>query len=255
MPENKIDQYSTIARILKNSHHAVVFSGAGISTPSGIPDFRSANSGLWQNNEPMLVASFTAFKYHPDRFYRWLRPLLQNSVQAQPNAAHETIAELEKMGVIKAVITQNIDNLHQRAGSKNVIELHGTMERFDCPACHQPVGKSNAIVDEILHGLIPYCSHCGAIMKPDIVLYEEALPEQAWLAARDEIRQADVMIVAGSSLEVIPASSLPYDARQNGCRIIIINLTHTYMDSLAEVVLNEDVAEVFPQIFRLITEE
>ncbi len=248
MTGTELEKIHTAALILKQSKHAIVFTGAGISTPSGIPDFRSTNTGLWQKNDPMLVASATAFKNHPDRFYRWLQPLLLASSQAQPNPAHQAIAALERNGCVKAVITQNIDNLHQKAGSINVIELHGTMEFFHCPACHKPASDSHAIMEEILAGLIPYCNHCGAIIKPDITLYEEPLPMQAWQDANEEVTKADVMLIAGSSLEVIPASSLPYDAHQGGSKIIIVNYSHTYLDPLADVVINGDVAEVLPKI-------
>lgn len=250
MTETVSEKIHTAVEILKESKHAVVFTGAGISTPSGIPDFRSTNTGLWQKNDPMLVASATAFKHHPDRFYRWLQPLLLASSQAQPNPAHQAIAALEINGVVKAVITQNIDNLHQKAGSTNVIELHGTMESFHCPACQQPAKDSRAIMEEVLEGLIPYCTHCGAIMKPDITLYEEPLPVQAWQIANQEITHADVMLIAGSSLEVIPASSLPYDAYRRGSRIIIVNYSPTYLDPLADVIINGDVAEVLPTILQ-----
>lgn len=248
MQDDQLERIRAAARLLKNSRYTVVFTGAGISTPSGIPDFRSANTGLWQTNDPMLVASMTTFTYHPDRFYRWLRPLLQSSTQALPNPAHHAIATLEKNGRVQAVITQNIDNLHQKAGSGNVIKLHGSMDSFHCPACHLAGENAPSLIEEILAGLIPYCSHCGAIMKPDIILYEEALPVQAWQAASDAVARAEVMIVAGSSLEVIPASSLPYDAYRCGCRVIIVNLYPTYMDPLAEVVISGDVSEALPMI-------
>jgi len=239
--------------LIQESHHAIVFTGAGISTRSGIPDFRSAGTGLWQKSDPMLVASLTAFRYHPDRFFHWLRPLVQASRQAVPNPAHHAIFQLEQLGLINSVITQNIDNLHQKAGSGYVIELHGSMERFNCPACQKPASDPAGVIDEIISGQIPYCTHCGTIMKPAITLYEEALPVNAWQQASNEVRLTDLMIVAGSSLEVIPASSLPYDVYRNGGRIIIINFSPTYMDQPADVVIHEDVAEVLPGIVELIS--
>lgn len=245
----------TAARLLKESRHAVVFTGAGISTPSGIPDFRSTDTGLWQKVDPMLVASATAFKNHPDRFFRWLMPLMKASVQAEPNPAHHAIAALEDRGIVKSVITQNIDDLHQKAGSIRVIELHGSMKEFRCSACKKPGDDPVSIINEILAGAIPYCLNCGAIMKPIITLFEEALPAEAWEFARKEVSQADLMLIAGSSLEVIPASSLPYDAYRNGCRVIITNFSPTYMDSRADVILRGDVAKVLPQILEFVTKE
>ncbi len=253
MTDSNDDDCLIAARLIKESHHAVVFTGAGISTPSGIPDFRSTGTGLWQKSDPMLVASLTAFKHHPDRFFRWLKPLLQASKQAVPNPAHLAISRLEKLGRIKSVITQNIDNLHQKAGSGCVIELHGSMEQFHCPSCQKPASDPSGVIDEIISGQIPYCTHCGTIMKPDITLYEEPLPTEAWRKAGDEVSRADLMIVVGSSLEVIPASSLPYDVYRKGGKLIIINYSLTYMDRHADVVIHEDVAEVLPGIVELIS--
>lgn len=253
MTDSSADLYRIASRLIQESHHAIVFTGAGISTRSGIPDFRSAGTGLWQKSDPMLVASLTAFRYHPDRFFHWLRPLVQASRQAVPNPAHHAIFQLEQLGLINSVITQNIDNLHQKAGSGYVIELHGSMERFNCPACQKPANDPAGVIDEIISGQIPYCTHCGTIMKPAITLYEEALPVNAWQQASNEVRLTDLMIVAGSSLEVIPASSLPYDVYRNGGRIIIINFSPTYMDQHADVVIHEDVAEVLPGIVELIS--
>lgn len=252
MTDSSEDNSHIAARLIQESHHTVVFTGAGISTPSGIPDFRSTGTGLWQKNDPMLVASLTAFKYHPDRFFRWLKPLLQASKQAVPNPAHHAISRLEQLGRVKSVITQNIDNLHQKAGSGYVIELHGSMEQFHCPSCQKHASDPSGIIEEIISGQIPYCTHCGAIMKPDITLYEEPLPMEAWQQASDEVSKADLMIVIGSSLEVIPASSLPYDTYRNGGRIIIINYSSTFMDKHADVVIHEDVAEALPGIVKLI---
>lgn len=248
LKDNDLVPYRAAAKLIKASRNTVVFTGAGISMPSGIPDFRSADTGLWQKNDPMLVASLTAFTCHPDRFYRWLRPLLQTSSQAEPNPAHLAIAKLETHGLVHCVITQNIDNLHQKAGSTNVLELHGSMGSFHCPACHQPDKNAQAVVEKILAGEIPDCLNCGAIMKPDITLYEEALPEKAWQAASDAVGRAEVMIVAGSSLEVIPASSLPYDAYRHGCHVIMVNLSPTYMDPHSEVLIHDDVAVALPMI-------
>ncbi len=253
MTDSVADSYHVAARLIRESHHAVVFTGAGISTPSGIPDFRSTSTGLWQKNDPMLVASLTAFRYHPDRFFHWLRPLLQASKQAVPNPAHHAIFQLEQLGRINSVITQNIDGLHQKAGSGYVIELHGSMEQFHCPTCQKPASDPDGVIDEIITGQIPYCTHCGAIIKPDITLYEEALPLNAWQQASNEVRLADLMIVVGSSLEVIPASSLPYDVYRNGGKIIVINYSPTYMDKHADVVIREDVAEALPGIVGVIS--
>ena len=242
------NEYLAAARLIAQSRHMVAFTGAGISTPSGIPDFRSAGTGLWRKNDPMLVASATAFHHHPQRFYDWLRPLLLTSQHALPNPAHMALAELECSGILKTVITQNIDGLHQRAGSKLVIELHGSMQRFYCPVCHENSVNPDDVIATILAESIPKCKQCGSVIRPDITLFEEALPVDAWQQAEREIYNADLLLVAGSSLEVIPASSLPYEAYRNGCRIIIVNLSSTYLDQHADVMLRADVAAGIPQI-------
>lgn len=240
------------AEIINQSRHLVIFTGAGISTPSGIPDFRSQKTGLWQKDNPMEVASATAFRYHPEKFFNWLRPLLQSSYNAQPNAAHLALTEFEKMGIARAIITQNIDGLHQKAGSRNVIELHGSMLEYVCPKCHDRKGNTSEIIDEILAGTIPHCKRCDSIVKPGITLFEELLPEQAWKQAEFEVEQADVMLVAGSSLEVTPASSLPFTACRRGCKLIIVNLTPTYLDQLAALTFSVDVAEGVPGILETV---
>lgn len=246
--------FSQAANLISTSRHLVIFTGAGISTPSGIPDFRSQETGMWQKVDPMEVASATAFFHHPEKFYGWLRPLLQASQNALPNPAHTALAELEKMKIAKALITQNIDGLHQKAGSLNVIELHGSMRTFFCPACRKRDADAMQTIEEILNGGIPKCRHCGAILKPDVTLYEELLPEQAWADAESEIHQSDVMLIAGSSLEVVPASSLPLAAHRHGCRLIIVNLSSTFLDADAEVTLPVDVAEGIPKILELVRE-
>lgn len=248
MSESSDNEIKSAARLIAHARHIIAFTGAGISTPSGIPDFRSAGTGLWQQNDPMEVASATAFYHHPQRFYNWLRPLLRSSRQALPNAAHLALAELENSGILKSVITQNIDGLHQRAGSKSVIELHGSMQRFYCPVCHKNDADLDEVIATILSDNIPKCNHCGSIIRPDITLFEEALPVNAWQHAESEILNADLLLVAGSSLEVVPASSLPERAYRNGCRIIMVNFSTTYLDSHAEVVLRVDVATGIPQI-------
>jgi NAD-dependent deacetylase len=196
----------------------------------------------------MQVASATAFRHHPQRFYDWLRPLLLTSQQAIPNPAHKALAEMENSGILNSVITQNIDGLHQRAGSKSVIELHGSMQRFYCPVCNENSVNPDDAIATILAESIPKCKQCGSIIRPDITLFEETLPVDSWQQAEREISNADVLLVAGSSLEVIPASSLPYEAYRNGCRIIIVNLSSTYLDLHADVVIHADVAAGIPQI-------
>jgi len=233
--------------LIRSARHAVVLTGAGISTPSGIPDFRSQNTGLWMKDDPMQVASLSAFTYRPNVFFNWLRPLAQKMWQANPNAAHIGLAELEKAGAIQAVITQNIDGLHQAAGSQNVLEVHGSARTASCKVCRisYPADQFRAA---FLEGGIPYCPVCGAILKPDIVLFEEMLPADVWTKAEWHCSQADVMLVVGSALEVVPAAGLPYTALEHGARLIINTISSTYLDEQAAILLPYDVVEIVPLI-------
>jgi NAD-dependent deacetylase len=238
--------------LLRSARHAVAFTGAGISTPSGIPDFRSHGSGLWERYDPMEVASLGVFQSHPERFYDWLRPLLQGIWEAQPNKAHIALAQLEAAGVLKALITQNIDDLHQRAGSRNIYEVHGSLRSMTCPRCGNTYPSESFMpLMRKLDGSIktlPHCSGCENVLKPDITLFGEMLPAETWLAAEEHCKRADVMLVAGSSLEVWPAAALPELAIENGARLIINNLTPTPLDRSADVILRANVADVLPQL-------
>jgi NAD-dependent deacetylase len=238
--------------ILQNSKYAVVLSGAGISTPSGIPDFRSTKSGLWQRYDPYEVASLSAFRYHPEKLYNWMRPLATDIIHAKPNPAHQSIAFLQNKGFIHTVITQNIDDLHQKAGTLNVIEVHGSLNTMTCIDCFFKTTSSGYLERYIEQGLIPHCPQCNAILKPDIILYGEQLPITAWGQANDISKKCDLMIVAGSSLEVLPVAKLPILALDHGARLIIINNSQTYLDLRADVVFPEDIAQVFPDIKQLI---
>ena len=244
--ESSIRQAGAILRLAR---HAVVLTGAGISTPSGIPDFRSQNTGLWERDDPMQVASLTAFRRSPEVFFNWLRPLAQRIWQAEPNPAHLGLAEMEKAGLLKATITQNIDGLHQAAGAQTVLELHGSARTASCLSCRKSY-STEAFRQPFLDGGIPRCPKCNSILKPDIVLFEELLPADVWNEARWHCDEADVMLVVGSSLEVTPAAGLPYSAVANGARLIINTISRTYLDNRAEVLLPFDVAEVIPSIFK-----
>lgn len=242
------------AGLLRQARHAVAFTGAGISTPSGIPDFRSTGTGLWEKHNPMEVASLSVFRTHPERFYNWLRPLLQGIWSAQPNPAHRALAHLEAAGLLKALITQNIDDLHQRAGSRQVLEVHGSLRTMTCPRCgkeHPARQFQAALSGEDGSDRLPRCPGCSAVMKPDITLFEEMLPVTTWQAAERHCQQADLMLVAGSSLEVWPANSLPQLAVESGAALVIINFSATPLDRYAEVLLRGDVAEILPALEHL----
>lgn len=231
------------AALINDSSYLVVFTGAGISTPSGIPDFRSPDSGLWEKYDPFEVASIWAFRHQPEVFFDWIRSISVQADNAKPNHAHLALANLEKRGIVKSVITQNIDSLHQMAGSKKVFELHGSARTATCPHCgkkHPQEYFRHMIMEE--QG-IPHCDSCGKMIKPDVVLFGEDLPHDAWDGAYQECLQADLVFVVGSSLEVYPANSLPETALRNGAKLIINNLSPTHLDQRADVLLKMDVTE------------
>ncbi|MDH5508304.1 MAG: NAD-dependent deacylase [Anaerolineae bacterium] len=236
------------AELIKNSQHTVVLTGAGISTPSGIPDFRSNKDGLWNRVNPMEVASLTAFRLHPEKFFAWIQPLLITILQAEPNAAHFALARLEQAGMVHATITQNIDGLHQKAGSNIVYEIHGALDTLTCGACYLQHQADDFVQSFIHNGSIPLCTSCGNILKPNVILFEEQLPIRVWQQSEKAIRECDLLLVAGSSLEVIPVAGLPMGAINAGAKLIIINQSPTYIDERADVLLDKDVAEVIPLI-------
>ena len=248
---------SKIARaavLLREARHAVALTGAGISTPSGIPDFRSPGTGLWEHVDPMEVAYIQAFRRHPETFYGWIRPLMETLLAVEPNAGHLALAELETGGWLRAIITQNIDGLHQRAGSRVVLELHGHLREATCISCYRVLPIEALLDDFLASGEVPRCPVCGGVMKPNIILYGEQLPAEVVSGAMEHIRQADLMLVAGSSLETMPASQLPFLVREHAGRLIIVNLMPTYIDEAAEVVIHADVAEVLPRVARVCAE-
>jgi len=235
------------AALIANSRYVVALTGAGISTPSGIPDFRSPGTGLWEKVNPMLVASDFFFRLQPQAFYEWALPLARKLLQAEPNPAHRALAELEDRGLLKAVITQNVDSLHQKAGSRRVLELHGNMRQATCLRCRKVISTQSLIGLFLEGGEMPNCS-CGGVLKPNVVLIGEQLPRWVLLEAWGEAERCDLMLVVGSSLEIAPAAEIPFVALRCGAKAIVVNHQPTPLDKQAEVVIREDVAQVLPQI-------
>lgn len=235
-------------KLILTSKHVVVLTGAGSSSPSGIPDFRSPEDGLWNLYSPMEVASLSTFRYNPEKFFEWLRPLASQMRNAKPNPSHYAFAELEQGGYIHTTITQNIDGLHQRAGSRSVIEVHGNLTSLSCIGCYQQFASDSYIQPYIDDGIIPKCPDCNKILKPDVVLFEEQLPYKPWLKALQAVKNCDLMIISGSSLVVMPVAGLPMHALENHAKIVVVNKTPTYIDDEAAVVLSGDVAEIIPAI-------
>lgn len=231
------------ALMIKESNNIVFFGGAGVSTESGIPDFRSVD-GLYNQKykfRPETILSHTFYVNNKDEFYRFYRDKML-CLDAAPNAAHLKLAELERAGKLKAVITQNIDGLHQKAGSKNVLELHGSVHRNYCEQCRK---FFDAAYMKASAG-IPVCDVCGGPIKPDVVLYEESLDDGVIAATVRYIREADMLIIGGTSLVVYPAAGLVH--YYQGRKLVLINKGATDMDSTADLVLHEPIGEVFRNI-------
>lgn len=232
-----MNEIETLHQWMQESERVVFFGGAGVSTESGIPDFRSTD-GLYNQQydyPPEQILSHTFFVRWPEEFFRFYRDKML-APSAKPNKAHRALAKLEEQGKLTAVITQNIDGLHQMAGSKKVLELHGSVHRNYCMRCH----KFHSM-EEILHSEgVPRCS-CGGIIKPDVVLYEEGLDQQILQESVDQIRRADMLIIGGTSLTVYPAAGLlDY---YTGNRLVLINKTATARDGLANLVINESIGK------------
>jgi NAD-dependent deacetylase len=236
------------AALLKQARHAIALTGAGISTPSGIPDFRSPNSGLWNNVDPRKVASLRGFLASPRAYYEWRKPLRQTLRTAQPNPAHQALATLEARGHLRAVVTQNIDGLHQRAGSQRVLEVHGNSRELVCLACRQVVAAEGHEMYGTQQDGVPYCGLCGGLLKPNVVFFGENLLPEMVREVECEVRACDLIIVIGSSLAVYPACDWPRDAVQHGARAIVVNYQPTHLDERADVVIHDDVATVLPAI-------
>ena len=243
------EKIERLSQIVKESDNIVFFGGAGVSTSSGIPDFRSSN-GLYskkldRNFTPEQAVSHTFFIRYPEEFFDFYKENLVY-LDAIPSGCHSALAKLEEMGKLKAVITQNIDGLHQAAGSKKVYELHGSVHRNYCTRCHS-FYDANYIIN---YKGIPACERCGGTIKPDVVLYEEGLDDQIISGAIHAISKADTLIIGGTSLVVYPAAGLIDYFR--GKNLILINKSSTSADSRANLIINEDIAKVMKEVVNII---
>ena len=238
-----MDKIQTFLDWIKESDNIVFFGGAGVSTESGIPDFRSVD-GLYNQKydyPPETILSHSFYRRNPEEFYRFYRDKMLY-LDAEPNTTHKKLAELEKAGNVKAVITQNIDGLHQKAGSKNVMELHGSVLRNYCERC-----MTFMSAEDILKSTgVPKCPECGGPVKPDVVLYEEGLNQKTLEDAVYYISHADVLIIGGTSLAVYPAAGLVDYYRGN--KLVLINKSTTPMDSKADLLIQDGLGKVFSQI-------
>ena len=244
-------QIEQFADMIKECSDIVFFGGAGVSTESGVKDYRSQD-GLYNTVKeygvsPEEILSHSFFFQNPETFYDFYRKYFV--VDVEPNNAHKALAELEAMGKLKAVITQNIDSLHQRAGSKNVIELHGNASEFSCGACGREEDNTK-ILEAIKNEQVPKCKHCCGLMKPKVVLYEEPLYDGIAEGAVKHISQADMLIVGGTSLAVYPAAS--FVRYFKGKHLVMINKSETGYDINADLIIRENIGEVFEKVMNII---
>jgi NAD-dependent deacetylase len=231
-----------LAGLIREAQRAVVLTGAGVSVPSGIPDFRTPGKGIWEKVNPMEVAHIDAFRGNPDRFWQFYSERFASLVDKRPNPAHEAIAELERRGHVRGVITQNVDRLHRMAGSERVIEVHGSIEHCVCLECGGRVELERVIEIISAHPGAPECSACIHPLKPDVVLFGELLPAAAMAEAHALAAEADLMLCVGSSLEVFPVATLPGVTLEGGGRVAIVTQGPTAYDDDAELKLTGDVA-------------
>jgi NAD-dependent deacetylase len=235
-----------LAALIADRRPCVVLTGAGVSTESGVPDFRSP-SGIWAHFDPLEYGSIQAFQADPAKVWNFYAPRFSTLTEAEPNDAHRALAELERRGYVRVVVTQNIDLLHERAGSSDVIEVHGSIRSSSCPGC----GATYALA-EVLALLetseVPACSRCGAIVKPDVVFFGEVLPQGAIERAFELAREAKLMLVVGSTLEVHPAASLPLETLGAGGALAIVNRGPTALDDLATLKIDGSAGEALSAV-------
>jgi NAD-dependent deacetylase len=230
-----------LAELVRSSKRAVALTGAGISVPSGIPDFRSPGTGMWANVDPMEVAHIDAFLRDPQRFWSFYRPRFGMLADKEPNPAHRALAELEERGMLRAVVTQNIDTLHRKAGSRRVVEVHGTVDTASCWDCKRTYARD--LVAGIFDDEGVARCECGGAVKPDVVLFGEMLPEQAMEEAYALCAGADLLLCVGTSLEVYPVAGLPQVTRRSGGSLAIVTMGPTPYDADADVRLEGDVVD------------
>ena len=229
--------------LIRNSNRIVALSGAGISTEAGIPDFRGPG-GMWEDSDLLEQLSASGFRRNPEGFYRASVNLFSTISRAEPTLSHRLLVRLERLGKLQAVVTQNIDGLHHAAGSTQIFELHGTYRTGHCTKCRTGFEMTPFYIEiETGHLQVPRCTHCSAIIKPDVVLFEDLLPADAWRGALDATQNCDLMLVFGSSLVVYPAAELPMIALTNGTPLVIVNLEATAYDSMATVIVRAKLGE------------
>jgi len=236
-----------LAGLIRDSQPCVVLTGAGVSTESGIPDFRSP-SGIWARYDPMEYATIEAFRRDPVKVWEFYGKRFEALSHAEPNAAHEALAGLERAGLVEAIVTQNIDGLHQRAGSRDVVEVHGSIRTSSCVGCGYSVSLAE-VRAMLVDAPAPACRACGAILKPDVVMFGELLPVAEIQRATSLAQSAGLLLVVGSSLAVFPVAGLPYETLAAGGKVAIVNREPTPYDGEAAVVVHGGAGETLAAVF------
>lgn len=250
--EAQRDAYERAAELWKQSSFPIAFTGAGVSVASGIPDFRSPG-GLWSKYDPMKVATAEALQTNPNGVWEFLLETADLLLSCQPNAAHTTLANLEQHHGLGGIITQNVDNLHQRAGSREVVEFHGNFERFYCQKCGKEEDRTR-VQEKATQAIPPWCDSCNSFIRPDVVFFGEAIPAYALQKTQELVRKADLILVAGTSGEVAPANTIPREVKMKGGRIIEVNKGMTYFQEITDVRFDGPVEDIMPKFIEHLTD-
>jgi NAD-dependent protein deacetylase/lipoamidase len=235
-----------LAELIRRRQPCVVLTGAGVSTESGIPDFRSP-TGLWAQFDPLEYGSIEAFRRDPVKVWSFYKPRVAMLTEAGPNAAHLALAELERLGLVQAVVTQNIDLLHERAGSREVVEVHGSIRTATCPRCSERY-RLERVLELLAEADAPACPACGAVLKPDVVFFGELLPSESIDRAFELARRARLLLVVGSALEVHPVAGLPLETLGAGGELAIVNHRPTAYDRQASLRIEQSAGEALPAV-------
>ena len=247
--EHKIQK---LAELILNSKKIIVLTGAGMSTESGIPDFRSPNTGLWNKVDPEKYASISSYVSNPGKNLKFMLEMGLKIFKAKPNKGHKALTKLQKMGKLIGILTQNVDGLHQKARTQNIIELHGTVNEAKCMRCGRIFPITEMINQVMKGGYTPSCGICFGLLKPNAIFFGEPLESKTLLEADKMIADCDLLIVLGSSLLVYPVAFYPYKAIEKGAKLAIINIQETEMDHHAEVVIHEQIGDILPKIVELV---
>ena len=245
---NLEEKIENVIELIHKSQNIVILTGAGMSTESGIADFRSPNTGLWEKVDPYEFGSINSYVANTTKNLKFMFEMGMDIFRAKPNRGHKAITKLQKMGKLKGVITQNIDGLHQKAHTKNIVELHGTANESRCIRCHK-VFPITTMINQVLQGnYSPSCEVCNGLLKPNAIFFGEPLLSETLISADKMIEDCDLMIVLGSSLLVYPAASYPDKALSLGAKLVIINIQETPIDRYADVVIHDKIGDIFPVI-------